>query len=497
MKVAENEIFCNLKRDALQTTERGEFQRALQCVEVAAQVASFYNHFYANKELDKICAQIARRCNEINISPCLNSKRRVVYIDSNCLDNHGLTQQYLRALIDNEYDILFIRISTIDEHNACIMADLYNYEKAEILIFQQELDAIDKFSTIMKRIQEFSPNVAFFHLTPWDSVAIMVASKIANLKKYYINAIDHTYWLGASFMDRIIEFRDYGKMVSCAYRDFKDEQCYKIPYYPIINNAIQFQGLPHILKEQVTIFSGGQSYKMLSKDDKFFKVVDRLLDENKNAILVLIPLGFREKINSHVNKCKNKERIVVLEYRKDIAEIFKHIDIYLNTMPVGGGLMTQYAAMNNRPILSYVDKWNTRGNISGFFMDEEKGPKSYQNIESFFAYAHELCANADFRIKEGKEAFRYLTTREQFALDVKDVLDNEINPHKFHDVQYGQKEYEHLFRYVEDNYLQRTYPMIWNLYGWKALYKFPRNAIQMLIWKTNKFVNKRCKKQQL
>lgn len=49
---------------------------------------------------------------------------------------------------------------------------------------------------------------------------------------------------------------------------------------------------------------------------------------------------------------RNSLSVFLIGDRHDINEVFKHSDIFLNTYPIGGGLMTQYAAANSKPILS-------------------------------------------------------------------------------------------------------------------------------------------------
>lgn len=486
------ELYNNFKKNARMAFINSDYYSALKNIECAAQIASYYNFIYSDNQLDELCAQIAASKILTRIGNKEVNKKKVVYIDSNCMDNHGLTQQYIRALRDLRYEVLFIRIAPVDDACKNIIRDVSEYEKGEIICFEKELDIFDKLKIIYERIYVYNPQYIFFHLLPWDTLACMLASLFQHpaVQKIYINAIDHTFWIGASFMDKIIEFRDWGRMVSCRFRGFKSEQCFKLPYYPIINNPQPFNGLPVETNGKVIIFSGGQSYKMLDRHQTFFCLIDRILEENSNAIIVLISLGYNKVIEKSIKKCKNKDRIIKLGYRKDIFELYGHIDIYLSTFPLGGGLMSQYAAICEKPILSYIGKGNANRSISSFFNDNVDAVKSFTNMSDYFEYAHQLCKDKNFRISEGKKIRAAIQVPHQFKDGLSDIMERNISPYPFNNVEIRQEEYEHVCEETENGYLRRALSIVWSANRWKSFLLFPKNAFAIAKYVTVKKVRK-------
>lgn len=490
--IFKKELYNNIKKNAQKAFLNLDYYSSLRNIEYAAQIASYYNFVYSDSELDNLCAQIAAT----KISHLYNienvSHKKVAYIDSNCMDNHGLTQQYIRALIDLQYEILFIRLAPIDDFCNNIINEVSEYEKGEIICFKEELDLFEKLEIIFNRICVYNPQYMLFHLLPWDTLAVMLVSLFQHsaIQKIYINAIDHTFWLGASFMNKVIEFRDWGRMVSCEMRGFTSEQCFKLPYYPIINNLQEYSELPIETNDKVVIFSGGQSYKMLDYHRTFFKMQDRILEENPDAIIVLIPLGYDKVIDRNIQRCKNKDRIIKLGYRKDIFELFRHIDIYMSTFPLGGGLMSQYAAVCEKPILSYIGKRNANRGISSMFNDNVDSVKSFKHLSDYFEYANQLCKDEDFRHLEGQKLRAAMISPQKFREGLNYILEKNISLYTFNNVEVGQKEYEHICEETENHYLKRALCIVWTAYRWRSFLLFPKNAFAIAIYLTEKKVSK-------
>lgn len=55
-----------------------------------------------------------------------------------------------------------------------------------------------------------------------------------------------------------------------------------------------------------------------------------------------------------IKKYQLGDRFYVLGFRNDIIELFRKVDVYIGTYPIGGGLMTQIAASNNLPVVQYA-----------------------------------------------------------------------------------------------------------------------------------------------
>ena len=102
--------------------------------------------------------------------------------------------------------------------------------------------------------------------------------------------------------------------------------------------------------------------------------------------------------------------------RDDIVHVFRHIDIYLSTYPIGGGLMTQLAAVNKIPILAFADKNISCKHLDALLPYGKYGnePFTKDNLTSFHQYANRLINDVSFRRQEGTKLQQRLISPELF-----------------------------------------------------------------------------------
>ena len=101
-------IYQQLIKRARQNVEKKKWAKAVSNVESAAEWAYNFNLFYADADAEKLLQEVA----DVHI-PRLNvyggDENRCVLIDSFCLDNRGLAQQYLRAM-KKKTDATFVHL---------------------------------------------------------------------------------------------------------------------------------------------------------------------------------------------------------------------------------------------------------------------------------------------------------------------------------------------------------------------------------------------------
>ncbi len=330
------DIYNNLIQSAHKNYLKNRLREALNDIVSAANWAYNYNHIYTDISAELLLKQISEKI----VKPdTISSPRsnRCVLIDSFLLDNRGLSQQYLRAMMANDMDILVIYTTPGGKIGKDTLAEITSYNKSKVVSFLKGVDTFEETLKIVHEIREYSPAHIFLHLTPWDVVALMACHAIKGSIIYQINLTDHAFWLGSKFIDYNIEFRPYGMTISLEQRHLNKDQLVQLPYYPITSACDEFQGLPDVPKDAIKIFTGGAVYKMLGADNLFFKIMDKILDINPQVYILVA--GFKKNRHfDHLHKLmRNADRVKVIGVRKDINAVFDHIDIYLNTFPLGGG----------------------------------------------------------------------------------------------------------------------------------------------------------------
>lgn len=414
-------IYSNIMRYAHHKYEEGHYRSALKGLEAAANWAYNLNLFYSDVNAEQLTKDIADKYfTKVKIeNPITN---RCVLIDSWLLDNKGLSQQYLRAMMSNNLEILIVHTNAGGSIGKDTLKEINSYDKAKIIFFSEKIDYIEATKQTVDAIKTFSPGHIFLHLTPYDLVALMACNAVIGPKKYQINLTDHAYWMGAQFVDYNLEFRPYGYTVSLEKRGLTPGQLLALPYYPIAPISADFAGFPDIPKDAVKVFSGGALYKMLGKDDIYFKILEKVLSIAPNVYILIAGFSQCDAFNQKIDKIKEKERILQIGVRKDIDAVFDNCDIYLGTYPMMGGLMSQYAAIHAKPIIAYHEEGDVMNAVEDMVNFYQNEFKSFTNLDEMVEYATRLVNDKLFRESQGKLLQNGMMNAERFNNAFIDVI---------------------------------------------------------------------------
>ena len=432
-------------RFAYRCYHQGHINRALKGLEAASIWAYNLNFVYTDADAEKLIKDIAE--NKIERKQIDNPiHNRCVLIDSFLLDNRGLSQQYLRAMMANDMEILVVYTTAGGNIGRDTLSEIKSYNKAKFLSFKKGMDLIEEAQQINKSIEVFSPAHIFLHLTPWDVVALMACHSIKGPKTYQINLTDHAYWAGANFIDYNLEFRPYGYTVSLEKRGLKAEQLLALPYYPITPISSEFKGFPDLPPNVIKVLTGGALYKMLGKNDIFFHMMERILSVSPYVYILVAGFNPNRSFNEKVSKIKGGDRVVQIGIRHDIDAVFDNCDIFLETYPTSGALMAQYAAIHAKPMIAYRDE-NDMENAIEEVVYSEKDYRSYTNLDAMTEYAEKLINDVDFRLTEGQKLHKNMINADHFNQSFFDIINNH---HPISGWEKDNIDYEAFFnRYLE------------------------------------------------
>ena len=246
--------YNKLKHLAETCLKKNKFNDAAFFIEKAASLMYNSNLLYKDDDLENMLKELSDKM----FSECQNFKRfqnhkRIVFYDYFVFDNRGLTEQYLDALINLNYEILFIGCQK-SEKSTEIYKKLEKYNVTSIVI--NNIDFIKRAIEIKNLISAFSPSTIIAHTSPWDVSGLAVINHFDGVcKRYLINITDHAFWLGACVFDYFFEFRNYGYNISSLYRGISKEKLLLLPYYPIVNKDIPFHGFEFDTNGKKLIFS--------------------------------------------------------------------------------------------------------------------------------------------------------------------------------------------------------------------------------------------------
>lgn len=442
--------------------KNANYTDCLMSIKYACELAYTFNWVFTDEILESLVYNIAKRFN-VNLSVCLQNNRIVLY-DNFAMSNRGLTQQYLRALINLNYEILLIITRSPEEIDTKMRSEIASYSRLKVAYVPLDhvSSLMNQIETIITLVMSYRPTKAFLHMAPWDVVGNVVWNALSFVERYQINLTDHAFWLGTKCSDYVLEFRNYGYNLSMQMRHIPKEKLLILPYYPIYDTDVDYQGIPEPMAGAIKLFSGGSPYKIHGDDFKFVKIVNDILLRNPNTIFYFA--GAKEEdvpaIISIIKKQGLNDRWILLGNRSDIVKIMANIDIYIATYPIGGGLMAQIAAAAAKPIVCY-EKAELCG-FTGIQQQFDTNPShkvipSTSDLQQFNTVIDNLIQSSEKRTTLGKLIKSSMFTQLYFENRLASVLNSEYTPPKvYHEVIATDAIFK-LYMDIDNNCLHQYY----------------------------------------
>lgn len=418
--------YNKLKKIAQEYYQQQNYPLSLKAIEASAFIAYTYNFIpsFGDEESEELIEDISKKT--IQIESFVPNAKRVVFYDYFAWENRGLTEQYLLALINLGYEILFIKSNSKHPEKSTRIFNIINkQENITLLYLSDNLSDIEKAQHIVREITKFKPGIAFLHFSPWDMVGILVFSRYSSvMKRYFINLTDHAFWLGKNTIDVSLEFRNYGGQLSQKVRKLNAD-IVLAPYYPLKIKEIPFMGFDfqESLRGKVIGVSGGSGYKFLDESLTFYSLIKNLLIKNENLVIILVGLGkggdaFRKK----AKKDNLSERIFFLGDRRDILEVLKRCDFYISSYPFIGGLMVQLAVMADLPILAYTTEELPFNYVEELIFNYDKKYHTFTDKNEFFKIGEKIVNDKDFRETYKMYTKNALISPEEFESNLDKIL---------------------------------------------------------------------------
>ena len=461
-------VFNKWKYNIRKDISRNNINRALKSLSFLCDLKQYLYTEYYDHDVEGFIETLSSQIFP-NPSNDTANDANVAMMDSLARDNHGLTQQYLRAFMCMGLNILYVIIGGRYKYTQ-IVRELEEYGKAKIFIFDTEGDNnLEQLMDLYHAVVSFNAANIFTHSFSVIDPVLLKALPVPT--KYRINLGDHHTWSGVSATDYIIEFRNWGATLSYQRRGISKEKIIMQPYYPVEDN-VSFCGLPVVDENKVIIFSGGASYKIKDKDMTFLKLILRLLDENPQAVVFFACRDDDKLLKKFIMKNKLHDRFFLTGYRADLKAVFERIDIYLNTYPTGGGLMIQYAMKNRRPIL------NLKKDTIDYFEYDDNGIRycnEYENIDDLCREAKILIQNKRHRENVGLALAKEILSETEFNHSVSKIISKKKTDYNFTEISFDYEFFRKNFQnqsFNKDASAQIA-GLLYSIYSYKYLLKFP------------------------
>ena len=419
--------FEKLKTDAQKSIETEKYGMAIDCMRTACALAKNFYLCYEDDDLERMTQELSSKI--INAKQTYTFSNRFLFYDTHTTDNIALTQQYLGALLSLRIPFMYMTTKSLkNDSTSLIRTQIEASVDATVCEIPNILGDEEKAQYIYDKVIEYAPSKALIQTTSDDVVGVIAWEALKHIQRFYIDLSDHSFWLGAKVFDYFITFRSCGFNICTNRRKIQKNQIFIQPFYPT-NTSKPFMGLPAESEQRVKLLSGGRLEKIYGKNDAYFRLVKRILDENKNVSFYFAgggafgKLGQTSYLHKMIKKYNLGDRFYILGFRNDIIELFRHVDIYIGTYPIGGGLMTQIAASNQLPVVQFASP-GLSDCLAEFLMAEDgnHGELIYQNEDTFALRVKELVENENKRKEFGKILSDRVLTKPVFDENVKDII---------------------------------------------------------------------------
>nr|WP_051349113.1 CatB-related O-acetyltransferase [Mitsuokella sp. oral taxon 131] len=428
----------------LEMVLKGRYDEAMAAIWNIAATLYEYNQFYVDDVTEAALRALSLLlpASEKPV-PQGRHERRILFYDAFGLDTRGLAQIYLRALAPLADALCYI--APIHAQGKMPSLEAAVHAAGGELQYLPLGPNAATYQSLCSVIDAFAPTHSFLYTKPWDVTGLLAFMRLEGRSvRYQINLTDHAFWLGQNAFDYSLEFRDFGASLSRDFRRIPEGRLRLQPFYPFVEEGVPFQGFPFAREAgDFVIFSGGQLTKTMDEQLTYYRIVAQILLDFPQVKFWYAGVGDGRYLASLAQQFPG--RVVHTGERHDLLAILEHVDMYLSTCPVGGGLMTQYAALAGKPpyILDYNDYHY------GFLLDEANLGIHFTQYDAFMAEIHRYIGDADYRQKKDAAfaAHKNLLTAKEFAANLKQIVETGQSnyPIHFYDVTPNIRGQERVF----------------------------------------------------
>lgn len=411
-----NSIVARLKNGVSKEIRRGRYDAALSLLSACAAIQYKANQCYTDTELETYLHDVVQ-----TVLPPVQEgtpwdRKEILFYDGFGLNSRGLICIYLKALCKLGHVIYLTKESCKES-----LPDVLNILKeggAEVIWLKKDAP-----TAAMREVYDIflqkKPGTAFLYTRPEDVVSTAVFSRMERLvTRFLINLTDHAYWLGINALDYCIEFRDYGAVASIQGRGIPMEKLVKLPFYPVVDRERTFEGYPFPFDPacQKLVFSGGALYKTLGGGNRYYELVEYILDTYPETVFWYAGSGNRCQMDKLLQKYPT--RAFLTSERRDFFQVIERSFFYLSTYPITGGLMFQYAAMAGKlPVTLRFDS-----EADGYLLGQQELGLEASDMEQAKALLHRVITDDAFRQKKEEQIKNAVINEDIFLQQLQKLL---------------------------------------------------------------------------
>ena len=430
-----NKLILRLKKTMAKANAQNNYEKAMAAIAMGSQLLYEYNQYYTDYDFENGVLNIAeyfKKEYSEDIARFHKNDNTVLFYDGFGTDTRGVSKNYLNALKNNGYQIIYVtslasKDRLIDTERILQDADACCY------YIDFKTSYIKWMRQIISVILETSPKAMFYYTTPYDvSAAVAFAVMDGKVNRFLIDLTDHAFWLGADCNDFFCGSREMSASNQIYERGISREKTIKLGVDLIVDDYGDHSGLPFDVTKERYIFSGGALYKTLGDPNNYYyRIIDHILQNNTDVLFLYAGNGDRSEMDTILQKYPG--RAFIINERKDFYHLIKNCTLYLNTYPMFGGMMMKYSAKAGKIPITLKHE----NDSDGLLLDQNKRKIEYDTYEELIEDVDKLLSDSKYLKKREALLKGSIITEKRFSDNLKSAIENHTT------------DYEHSYEHID------------------------------------------------
>lgn len=387
---------------------KGLYEDCINYIELTAGFAWLnFSGFYKLQSLEKILINIGKSLPAFKIETKLNSQetktnKNILHICSSLRLAGGhskLLFNWIKTDYKNSHTILSTRLSLDDMKN---VSSAYIKDNVPSLINLNADSKLKKAEELKKHLEGFHYDYIILHTDPNEVIATVALSDIKiKTPVLLLNHADHTFWLGSTITDILLQIRESNIALDKKRRNISDQALLPIP---IKSNQFIKKYNSENQTKQLKILSTGSLFKYTpTKEYNFYEEIFTLAKKHPEILINIVGI---DKDSKYALKYQLKNiNYLGLLNSEDLNQLENEADIFLEGFPLPSFTALLQVSLKKIP---FVLHYKPLSSMMLFEENKKNGISYPNNREEWRTEVKKLIENQEHRIQIAKKQYGYI-----------------------------------------------------------------------------------------
>lgn len=271
-------------------------------------------------------------------------------------------------------------------------------DKNNLYTFEQNIEPLNKAQKIVDILRTNYFNRIVLHVHPNDIIpSLIFSSEKLESPVFFVNHAEHTYWLGASVIDFLLQIREFNIQ-----KDFKNRN---IPIKNQFFLPIPVNESYKVIKQEKKTFNilsiGRENKYEPNNEYNFYEAALKVVRDHENVVFTIVGIS---KNNPH-KKYYQHDRLVYVEPTPNIKAFIENADLYVEGFPIPSFTSLLEPAIAGVP---FILQYNSPGVNRLFDEAFNNGIYYPKNLNEWHTIISKTISNEEYRKDISNKQFSYL-----------------------------------------------------------------------------------------